>query len=191
VVYARRLGERTLTFGVSGKLWNDALVMYDRETRSLWSHVTGSCIEGKLEGGELEFLEGSLYKFSDWATRYPKSLVLARPAGSEAASRYETYAASDRQGIFGTQAARDDLPAKALVQGVTWNGEAAAVPHDTLAVRDTVAFGLGGARFETVRDGSTIRVERIAADGMRRVEPSTAVYWFAWLNFYPRAKVAR
>jgi len=40
-VYARTVGSRTLTFGVSGMLYRDALVMYDRETESLWSQVHG------------------------------------------------------------------------------------------------------------------------------------------------------
>jgi len=46
VIYARRVGDRTLTFIVSGKLWRDSLIMMDRETRTLWSHVAGEAIHG-------------------------------------------------------------------------------------------------------------------------------------------------
>lgn len=35
IVYARTVAGRTLTFGVSGMLYRDALVMYDRETGTL------------------------------------------------------------------------------------------------------------------------------------------------------------
>ena len=54
MVYARRVGDRTLTFIVSGKLWRDSLIMIDRETETLWSHVTGEAIHGELKGKRLE-----------------------------------------------------------------------------------------------------------------------------------------
>ena len=41
VVYDRTVGSQTLTFGVSGMLFRDALVMFDRETDTLWTHVDG------------------------------------------------------------------------------------------------------------------------------------------------------
>ena len=48
-MYARKTKERTLTFGVSGMLWNRSLVMYDRETKSLWSHMLGEAMQGRLK----------------------------------------------------------------------------------------------------------------------------------------------
>jgi hypothetical protein len=50
IVYARNLGPRTLTFGVSGMLYRDALVMYDRETGTLWSRIDGRARHGKSGG---------------------------------------------------------------------------------------------------------------------------------------------
>ncbi|MBI3286672.1 MAG: DUF3179 domain-containing protein, partial [Chloroflexi bacterium] len=35
-MYARRIGGEEYTFGVSGKLIMNTLVMYDRQTGSLW-----------------------------------------------------------------------------------------------------------------------------------------------------------
>ena len=42
-----------LTFGVSGKLIMNGLVMYDRETGTLWSQVIGQGVDGELKGVEL------------------------------------------------------------------------------------------------------------------------------------------
>lgn len=39
-VYDRSVDGRTLTFGMSGKLADDALVIYDRETDSEWKQPT-------------------------------------------------------------------------------------------------------------------------------------------------------
>ena len=38
---AARQEKPPTTFGVSGKLWRDALIMYDRDSRSLWSQIDG------------------------------------------------------------------------------------------------------------------------------------------------------
>ena len=50
-MYARPTDDegRPLTFGVSGKLWRDALVMFDRQTGSLWSQISGDAIRAELE----------------------------------------------------------------------------------------------------------------------------------------------
>ncbi len=47
-MYARKVGEQTLTLGVSGNLWKDVLVLYDRETDSLWTQLSGDAIDGPL-----------------------------------------------------------------------------------------------------------------------------------------------
>ena len=53
VAYDRRVGDRVVEFGTSGLLWNSALVMYDRQTETLWSHFNGEGIVGELTGVEL------------------------------------------------------------------------------------------------------------------------------------------
>src|SRR5690606_28119492 len=53
VAYDRRVGDPVMEFGNSGSLWNSALVMYDRQTESLWSHFIGQAIVGELTGTEL------------------------------------------------------------------------------------------------------------------------------------------
>jgi hypothetical protein len=52
--FDRRLGERVLTFGTSGKLYLSDLVMYDRQTESLFSQIEGRAIAGVLAGVELD-----------------------------------------------------------------------------------------------------------------------------------------
>ena len=46
--------DRKLTLCVSGKLWNRSLIMMDKETDSLWSHLLGEAMAGPLEGGAEE-----------------------------------------------------------------------------------------------------------------------------------------
>ena len=55
MVYARTLGSQSYTFQVSGMLWRNSLIMRDRETGSLWSHVTGEGLSGPAKSKRLEW----------------------------------------------------------------------------------------------------------------------------------------
>jgi hypothetical protein len=81
VAYDRRVGERVLTFGTSGMLWNLALVMYDRQTETLWSHFTGRGIVGVLTATELDTFPVATVPWRAWRDAHPDGLVLSRDTG--------------------------------------------------------------------------------------------------------------
>lgn len=66
-----------MTLQVSGMLWERSLVIRDLETGSLWSHLLGKCMDGKLKGETLEVLPGVLTTWADWSKRHPQTTVLA------------------------------------------------------------------------------------------------------------------
>ena len=66
-----------LTLVVSGMLWNRSLVMKDLETESLWSHLLGRAMEGKLEGTALETLPSTMVDWKTWKADHPDTTVLA------------------------------------------------------------------------------------------------------------------
>lgn len=136
-----------LSFGVSGKLWKDGLLMYDRETHSLWSHVTGAAITGPLAGGRLKLFPAIHTTWAEWKALYPASLVLSKQGklGIEGTRNvYEGYFADEtRLGIFGTQNPDTSLPGKEFVIGLRVDRVAVAYPYRHLSrqplVNDTVA----------------------------------------------------
>ncbi|GIU89787.1 MAG: hypothetical protein KatS3mg010_0886 [Acidimicrobiia bacterium] len=71
VAYDRRVEGRVLEFGTSGLLWNSALVMYDRQTETLWSHFTGQGIVGVLTGVELATFPVATVPWSVWRDAHP------------------------------------------------------------------------------------------------------------------------
>jgi len=75
-VYGRTLGERVLDFGHEGVLYRKSFMMYDRQTESLWLHVTGQALKGELKGAQLDFLPVEVVPWSDWRERYPDTKVL-------------------------------------------------------------------------------------------------------------------
>ena len=76
IVFDREVDGRELTFGVSGRLLMNSLVMYDRETNSLWSQFAGEAIFGPMDGTKLEIVASQLTPWGDWRRQYPDTLVL-------------------------------------------------------------------------------------------------------------------
>jgi hypothetical protein len=57
VAFDPRVGERVLEFGTSGALYQSALVMYDRQTESLWTHFDGQAVVGTLARSGERFVD--------------------------------------------------------------------------------------------------------------------------------------
>jgi hypothetical protein len=70
------VGDRRLTFRVSGKLWNRSLVMNDVETGSERSHILGRCMAGPLAGRVLDVRPAEMTTWKDWRSRHPSTTVL-------------------------------------------------------------------------------------------------------------------
>jgi Protein of unknown function (DUF3179) len=76
LVFDRRVDDRTLDFGTTGKLRNSDLVMYDRQTESWWQQFTGEAIVGSLAGRRLGLLPSRLESFGRFRNRFPDGSVL-------------------------------------------------------------------------------------------------------------------
>lgn len=76
IVFDRRVGDRVLDFGTTGKLRNSDLVMYDRQTESWWQQFLGQAIVGELTGAQLTFLPARLESWERFAARHPEGEVL-------------------------------------------------------------------------------------------------------------------
>jgi hypothetical protein len=79
--FDRRHQGRVLSFGVSGALWNNALVMFDRQTFSLWSHFNGEGLLGVLAGVRLTAYPVALASWAQFRRAHPDGIVLSRDTG--------------------------------------------------------------------------------------------------------------
>lgn len=146
LAYSREVNNQTLDFGVSGRLYNANLVMYDRQTETFWSQVQGDAIVGPLVPTELDLVFSTITEWSKWRDAHPNTQVLSRDTGIYPVSTYDRnpysgYFASDRVG-FGVNEVDDRLHPKAIVYGVTVGGAATAYPEDAVEnesiIHDTV-----------------------------------------------------
>jgi len=137
VVYSRVVDGETLEFGVSGKLADDDLVMYDRVTASEWKQSTGEAISGPHEGEWLEAIPAPVTTLSAFRERHPDGLVLAPPRGPDSELEsidydddpYLEYFESDGFGLGSIHGSSDrewdrgDLDPKDVVLGIERDGD--------------------------------------------------------------------
>ncbi len=83
ISFERTVNDQTTTFGVSGKLFNSNLVMYDRLEESYWQQETGEAIVGKAadRGDKLKTIPMASSFWSDWKQANPETEVLSRDTG--------------------------------------------------------------------------------------------------------------
>jgi hypothetical protein len=125
-VYVRTVNGEETTFGTSGALWRDALVMYDRSTETLWSQVNATAISGEHTGDVLVEIPSVVTTWGEWKALHPDTLVLEKPPLD--GSPYDRYFSSaEAYGASGEGSDDDRLPGKDLVIGVFAQGAAAAV----------------------------------------------------------------
>ncbi len=141
------------TFGVSGKLIRNVLVMYDRQTGSLWSQLLGEAVEGELLGTELSYLPSQLTTWTDWKTRHPDTQALVK-RGSRG-DPYYMYYQSEAAGVIGETFEDDRLYTKEFVIGVENGGQAVAFPYSVLNDEPVVNHSVGGLDVLVVFDAET------------------------------------
>ncbi|WP_423919182.1 DUF3179 domain-containing protein [Candidatus Poriferisodalis sp.] len=145
--YHRQLGDRIFDFGTSGRLYKSALVMYDRQTESLWAHYTGQAIAGALTGSQLELIPIATVAFETFVVEHPNGLVMTRPGGfgrSYGSNPYVGYDESDGRPTFFGDVPDPRLPPQTRVLVIRHGGAAVAVELDTLQVGGVMPVDLGG-----------------------------------------------
>lgn len=140
-MYDRRIKDRELTFGVSGKLHANSLIMYDHQTDSLWSHLAGAAVTGPLKGEKLKPIQSMFTQWSTWKKLHPNSKVLSSKHGGFLASArdpYESYYRSADTGIVPTRQSDKRIYPKEYVLGVILNDKAKAYPYSVLSRRSVI-----------------------------------------------------
>lgn len=132
----------------------NALVMYDRQTSTLWSQILGQAVKGELKGTQLEYLPSWQTTWSDWKEDHPHTLAL-RKGYYGSRDPYEDYYESSRSGVVGQTVSDDRLYVKEFVIGVEQGGEAVAYPFSVLNSKPVVNGTIGDTPILVVFDPET------------------------------------
>lgn len=189
MVFDRTIDGRTLEFGVSGLLYQSDVLMYDRQTESLWSQLEMAAVSGPQVGRKLRLLTAQHLTWSAWKKEHPDGLVLSTDTGHDrdySELPYGEYERSPRL-MFPVKSNRPDLPTKAWVVGVVVNGVARAYPRDQLPDGQIVEDMVGGTPLRLRYDRASRRLS--VTDPAGTPLPHTPAYWFAWQAFHPDTTV--
>ncbi|MEM8979379.1 MAG: DUF3179 domain-containing protein [Pseudomonadota bacterium] len=101
MAFDRRVGDAVLDFGVSGKLRNSDMVMYDRQTESWWQQAIGTGIIGHYAGTELTQIPTVMESWKEFLVGHPDGLVLDAPfPGASYSNPYVNYDSSKRPFLY-------------------------------------------------------------------------------------------
>ena len=201
VVFDRRVGDKTLVFGNTGRIRHFDMVMYDRNTESWWQQFLGESIVGELTGQRMELIPARLESIAKFRERAPDGQLLvpsnrrARSYGLTPYVRFESqsprvlsrYGLPDGMGpmdrvvIVGTEAWTLDLlrERKRHVVGdlvFTWEPGQNSI-HD----KQVISEG---------RDVGNVTVQR-EVNGKLEDVPYDVVFAFSFRAFHPNGEFHR
>lgn len=193
LVFDRRVNGQVLTFGVSGKLRNSDMVMFDRQTESWWQQMIGTGIVGANTDVQLVQLVSWMESWDEFKARNPDGLVMDEPNAARPYGRnpYTKYDSSSRPFLYNGEMPPHGVPALARVLKVddrAWPLERLRtlelLEEDGLRISWTAgqASALDSGQIEKGRDVGTIRV-RDAKTG--KDVPHDIVFAFAFHAFFP------
>ncbi len=158
IVFERTVGNHILMFGVSGMLRHSDLVMYDRQSESLWQQITGRAIVGDMTGAVLKRRVAQIVSFKQFRTSYPTGRVLSRRTGFRKPYGRNPYAGNDRIHSGRSEMSNgrfDKIPPRERLIGVSLKGLDKAYPYsvtgrlrvinDVLADVPIAVFHISGA----------------------------------------------
>lgn len=192
MVFAANPQEEVLTFGVSGLLYNSDMLLYDRNSNSLWSQIMGTAVAGPLVGTKLPQLPVIYTSWEKWKARFPDSQVLSRNTGfnrNYSQGPYGNYAETSRLMFEVSHRPPRGYHPKEYVAGVEIDNRFKAYPFTELKANDKDSFvdELAGVRFQVKWDAQAESVEIADLDG--NPLPAIVGFWFAWYTFHPDTEV--
>ncbi|MHC4474922.1 MAG: DUF3179 domain-containing protein [Planctomycetota bacterium] len=158
-VYERTVEQKQYSFGVSGMLRYSNLVMYDRQTETLWQQVTGKALVGDMVGSTLKSIPAQIISFDQFRSAYKDGLVLSRKTGYRRNYGRNPYVGYDdiSKRPFMLRAQTDDRlrPMEKIVT-VSINGANKAYPYGITRKRRVINDVVGGKPMVVFHDKAAV-----------------------------------
>ncbi|MCB8945900.1 MAG: DUF3179 domain-containing protein [Ardenticatenaceae bacterium] len=192
-MYSREINGQEYTFGVSGKLIRNVLVMYDRQTESLWSQLLGEAVQGELVGTKLTYVPSWMTTWAEWKTMHPETVALDKGSRIGKRDTYDSYYASSEAGVIGETLTDERLYTKEFVIGVEVGDTTIAYPfsilNDEPIINDAIAdtnlliyfspAAAAGAVYNRQVNGQTLTFQA-TDDPLVLTDAETGSFWDAF-----------
>lgn len=187
-VIDRRVGDRTLEFGVSGALYNSNVLMYDRTDMGLWSQLGMRAVSGTMAGTTLTHLPARVVTWGAFRLEFPSGRVISKETGHQRNYKnpnpYKGFFDAPDRLLVPVQGVGDELPKKTLGVGVATDGGSWFIPENVI--------GDDGFTLET--DAGEIRLSRseagVAVDHAPEGARTAQTFYYSWSAFNPDTVVA-
>ncbi len=190
LVFDRKVDGQVRTFGVSGLLYQSDLLLYDRESQSLWSQISASAVSGPARGMRLRVLRSASMRWKDWKARHPQTSVLSRVTGHRRDYARNPYAGYSNSEALMFSAPRDArYHPKMPTLGIR-------LPEGPARAYPAVELERAGGRVDETFAGYAVSVRYDAASQVFDVKAPAELeiiegFWFAWAAFHPETSVYR
>lgn len=130
------------TFGVSGFLYNNNLILYDHQTKSFWPQMLFTAAWGPQAGKQVELLPIYEMTWKAWKALFPNTTVVS----SQYRSPYYPYGnyITDHDHVLFSQDIDSRLNAKDMVMGVIGPATAKAYPFKNMGLRSVINDEIDG-----------------------------------------------
>lgn len=195
ITFDGRVNGQVLTFGVSGKLRNSDMVMYDRQTESWWQQAIGTGIVGEMTGVELTALPSWMESWEQFTQAHPDGIVMAEPSYRRRYGQnpYFKYDSNQRPFLyFGENPPHGISPVARVVRvgDMAWplrrlaEAEEISEAGVILTWRKGQASALDHMEFSISRDVGSVRVRDAAGNDL----PHDVMFAFAFHAFWPEGE---
>ena len=192
MVFDRRVKGELRTFGVSGKLRNSDMVMFDRETESWWQQAIGEGIVGHHTGDQLVQLPAWMESWSEFKSRNPNGLVMDEPGWPRQYGRnpYVSYDSSTRPFLYSGENPPHDIPPLMRVVRVgdkAWTFDRIRKEKQIVEAGVSISWTAGQASAldaSRIADGRDVGTVRVRDQGGKDV-PHDVMFAFAFHAFWP------
>ena len=179
IVFDRRIDDKVLDFGTTGRLRKSDMVMYDRQTESWWQQFTGEAIVGDLAGSILDRHPASIVAYEDFRLAHPDSPVLSRRTGHRrayGANPYRGYDSVDDQPFLFFDPIDKRLPPMEYVLNVTVDKRHKLYPFTALKREPVINDVFSGLPVVVLSRDGTLSVLDAESIKESRTLPSATIF---------------
>ncbi|MBX7107995.1 MAG: DUF3179 domain-containing protein [Chitinophagales bacterium] len=181
IVYERLLDGDTLQFGVSGRLYESNLLMFDDKSESLWSQAMGEAVAGKYTGMKLKLLNTEVVSFEEVVEDYPSAKILSPKTGYDRnymQNPYGDYMTSEEL-YFPVSHSSKLFPAKQMMYVVSTGS--GSIAFDWLSL-----LKKGNATVKSPEGIVSVLVKKNIpyATINGQPQPGYFSFWFSWFTHY-------
>lgn len=184
LVFDRFVDDQPLVFGMSGLIYEGDILLYDKQTNSLWSRFLDEAVSGPLQGQLIFDLPYEITTVGEWQKSHPESTIVSRDTGFDIDySITPTGVSSEGESIFAALPSELRYHVDMPVLGISQNGVAKAYPAaEVLARGGKVIDEFEGVRL-VIEYSVTDQVFHHQANASLQIVQTN---WADWISLYPK-----